>query len=224
MGTKERRIAALLWVALGMGCSATPAHTHARRAIEAPPPPTRDSAPSAAFVSASAEEPPIVLTLDPPSPTASASEGRPTEAPAIRIDEICADGRAPALEAIGQYRPDFEHPDKATLADLELESPRTDAAFLDNVGPGYWGPVDIDGDGVDDRIMRLTSVDFWSHFFFMRKGGCLRYIGVLEGYQVEVTRPKGVSPRARVHTYPIGPDSRVDAYAWNGAFFQPLPP
>ena len=88
----------------------------------------------------------------------------------------------------------------------------TEGAFLGDAGVGYWGPADIDGDGVVDRVMRFTSVDFWSHFLFLKKGDCLRYIGSLEGYQIEITRAKGATPRARVYTYPIGPNSRVETY------------
>lgn len=92
------------------------------------------------------------------------------------------------------------------------------------IGVGYWGAADIDGGGADDRILRYTSTDFWSHFLFLKKGECFRFAGSLEGYQIEVTRAKGATPRARVHTYPIGPSSRVEAYSWNGACFQPRMP
>lgn len=170
------------------------------------------------------EEPPVVLTL-PPSTSATA-ESPPDEPPdpdALTAEQICLDSRQRALDAVGRFTI-FDSDRRATLADLSIERPRTEDAFLDDVGPGYWGPADIDGDGVEDRVMRFTSVDFWSHHLFLKKGDCLRYAGSLEGYQIEVTRAKGGSPRARVFTYPIGPDSRVDTYGWNGASFQSRAP
>ncbi len=164
------------------------------------------------------EEPPIVLTLGPrPAPEPGPADS-PEPAPPW-IKDICADSRPHVASALGEYY-SFDTESRATLAELALEPPTADAAFLADVGPGYWGPTDIDGDGADDQVMRFTTIDFWSHLFFLRRGDCLRYAGLLEGFQIELTRTKGGAVRARVHTYPIGPNSRVDPYVWDGSSFQ----
>jgi len=164
------------------------------------------------------DEPPIALSLSssPPAKVEPPPAPNPDE---LRIEDVCSDSRRRLAEALGRYPRGLEDSTPATVADLELEPPQTDSAFLDDVGPGYWGPTDIDGDGADDRMLRFTTVDFWSHVILLKKGDCWRYAGLLEGYQVEITRGKGGSPRARVHTYPVGPNSRVDAYRWSGSAF-----
>ncbi|MFO0547538.1 MAG: hypothetical protein U0271_04065 [Polyangiaceae bacterium] len=163
-------------------------------------------------------DPPLSLTLSASSTVSDAVAPPPSNPDELRLDDVCADSQRRLKQAIGSYT-DVETSARATVADLQPEPPRTDADFLSNSGSGYWGPTDIDGDGVEDRVMVFTSVDFWSHFVFLKKGGCLRYAGTLEGYQIELKRTKGGAIRARVYTYPIGPGSSVDAYVWNGSAF-----
>lgn len=178
-------------------------------ASDAPPPPSEP------------EEPPLALSLGPTPPAIESPP--PVDPDALRVEELCADSRSRVVQAVSRLW-DVERGAHATLEDLEPEPPRTDGAFLGDVGPGYWGPADVDGDGADDRVMRYSSVDSWSHFFFLKKGKCLSYAGKLDGYQVEISRAKGRPTRARVHTYPIGPSSRVETHAWSGSSFRLLSP
>ena len=124
---------------------------------------------------------------------------------------------------LGRYPKDIEDRSKGSVraGDLEREAPNKEGPFgLGGSGSGYWGPTDIDSDGVEDLVLGHTSVDFWSHLFFVRRGGCFAFAGYVEAYQVELGPLAGGRREARVLTYPIGPIARIEAYRWTGKAFE----
>jgi hypothetical protein len=136
---------------------------------------------------------------------------------------VCAERRAALDALLGQYPKDFEDRSKGnvTVADLALESPKREGTFGDPAaGSGYWGATDIDGDGVQDRVLRYESIDFWSYIFFVRRGGCLAFAGFIEAYQVQLVPLPGGLRNARALLYPTGPAQRIQAYRWTGTAFE----
>ncbi|APR76059.1 Hypothetical protein A7982_01406 [Minicystis rosea] len=193
-----------------IGCAPEPRAAHGPVTLTVAPPPaaqTVTSSPSAVA----------------PSPSSEPSPENAREAPPLRELDVCADDRASVAALLGKYPKDVEDRSKGSvgIGDLEREAPNKEEPFgIGSSGSGHWGPTDIDGDGVDDLVLGYTSVDFWSHLYFVRRGSCFAFAGYIEGYQVELGPLVGGRRDVRVLAYPIGPIARIEAYRWTGKAFQ----
>ncbi|NUP06897.1 MAG: hypothetical protein HOW73_12665 [Polyangiaceae bacterium] len=184
--------------------------------------------PSDASIEPTPPVPTVVATLSaaPSSPATAPSEPEPEPTAEVERDpraitsaEVCPATKDALLAVLRGYPKDFENASLGSVRvdDLHPEDRRADGTFGETAeGPGYWGPIDFDSNGVEDRVLNYTSVDFWSYLFFIRKSDCWAFSGYLEGYQVELA-DKGKS--ARVLTYPIGPDARIETYRFDGSRF-----
>jgi hypothetical protein len=141
-------------------------------------------------------------------------------------EPICPNARLAALlAALGHDDPALAKPRCRPLdvADLEIvkPSPAGHVGALE-LGAGFLGSQDVDGDGRMDLVLLFTSVDYWSWFLFRREPGCTRFVGTVEGYQVELLPSKHHGMRdVMVWTYPL--QGRAERLVFDGSAYKPKP-
>lgn len=107
-----------------------------------------------------------------------------------------------AVEDLEEVRPS-----KLRFGDLDL-------------GPGFFGDPDIDGDAKPDVIRLFTSVDYWGWLLFVRDRGCLRFVDSVYAYQLEPLQSRHHGVRdLRVLTYPV--QGRIEKRKFDGKAYVP---
>jgi hypothetical protein len=134
-------------------------------------------------------------------------------------EAVCASDRLDALLAeLGKSDGElggFVRCEPLSVRDLEAPPARSGRFGDLDQGNGFFGDLDVNRDGKQDRVLLYTSVDYWAWFVFVREASCLRFVDAVEGYQVELLAPvdHGIR-RARVLTYPL--QGRIETLRYDG--------
>jgi hypothetical protein len=166
-----------------------------------------------------------VPTAEPEAVAAPAPSG-PSERPepVETKTRFCDDARLSSLlaEFDASERSLGGPPRPAPLTALDLEPVTANPGRFGDVGagPGVFGSFDVDGDRSPDVFRHYSSVDYWAWLAFVRDEDCLRFVGYLEGYQVELMPAKQHGMRqARVLTYPL--QGKIEIWRFDGKRYAP---